>query len=456
MPRTSKSRMKRLERLRLRKRRRAKLALQIAAVLILSGGLVAGALNFDAVKTWASKHYVRIRFRPAVIAPEENPDLFAKLSKWHDPGKNLNVLFIGIDRGSVPGEEGNSRSDVMILASVNVKAKKAVLVSIPRDTKVTIPGYGTEKINAAHAYKGPAGAVEAVESLTGVEINDYAEVDFEAFKKIVDAVGGVPFHLEHTINDPLTGYLAKGDYNLSGEQALIVVRSRKLPRGDLDRIENQKAFLKAMMEKAVSIRDMQSLLKILDAAVRYLETTLDPDMIFTLAEALQGMKVQDVEFATLPGESPEPAPGQPWYFIHDKEATARLFDNINKYCSTKSPEEKRAELEELEKIRRAEELETDRSAVNLAVLNGVRWEGMASKVAEVMRDKGYDNIKIGNTVNAYEKTTVYYAPGHEAEARMVARDLDPKADYRIVEDRDVAITYDADVILVIGRDYVKI
>ncbi|MDI7251913.1 MAG: LCP family protein, partial [Actinomycetota bacterium] len=163
--------------------------LQLTAALVLLGGLVAGTLNFDAVKGWAAKHYLRVRFQPAVIAPEDNPDLFAELSKWHDPEENLNLLLIGIDRGSVPGEEGYTRSDVMIVASVNVKAKRAVLVSIPRDTKVTIPGYGTEKINAAHSFKGPAGAVEVVEELTGLDIHHYVEVDFEAFKNIVDAIG---------------------------------------------------------------------------------------------------------------------------------------------------------------------------------------------------------------------------------------------------------------------------
>lgn len=447
--------MKRQERLRQQKRRRRRLVLKIAAVLVLLGGLVVGVLNFDVVKIWASKHYIRLRFEPAVITREDNPDLYAELSKWHDPDKNLNVLFIGIDRGSIPGEEGNTRSDVMILVSVNVRKKKAVVVSIPRDTKVTIPGYGTQKINAAHAFKGPAGAVEVVEKLSGLEINDYAEVDFEAFKNIVNAIGGVPFHLERTINDPLTGYLPKGDYNLDGDQALIVVRSRKFPRGDLDRIENQKAFLKAMMEKAVSIRDIQSLLKILDTAVKYLETTLDPDMIFTLAEALQGMEVKDVEFATLPGDSPDPAPGQPWYFVHDAEDTARLFANIEKYCSTRTPEEMQAELQEQELLRRMGGAQPDRAVVNLAVLNGVRWEGMASSVAEVMKEKGYQTVKVGNTVNVYERTTVYYAPGHGDEARMVASDLDSGASYLILEDQDVAITYDADVILVIGKDYIK-
>ncbi|WP_287152706.1 LCP family protein [Candidatus Solincola tengchongensis] len=430
--------------------------LQLTVALVLLGGLVVGALNFDAVKSWAAKHYLRVRFQPAVIAPEDNPDLFAELSKWHNPEENLNLLLIGIDRGSVPGEEGYTRSDVMIVASVNVKAKRAVLVSIPRDTKVTIPGYGTEKINAAHSFKGPAGAVEAVEKLSGLDIHHYAEVDFEAFKNIVDAMGGVPFHLDVTINDPKVGYLEKGDHLLNGQQALILVRSRKLPRGDLDRIEHQKAFLKAVMEKAVSIRDIQALLKILDTAVRYLETTLEPDLIFTLAEALQGMKVEDVEFATIPGTMPEPAPGEPWYFIYDQKGTAELFSNVKKYCSTKTPEERQAELEKQELYQRTGgEAQVDRSLVNLAVLNGVRWEGMAAKVAEKMREKGYKNIKIGNTVHAYEDTTVYYAPGFADAARVVAKDLDPDADFRVVQDQDVAITYDADVILVIGKDYLN-
>ena len=438
--------MKRSERLKVRKRRRRQTIIKAALALILLGGLVVGALNFDAVKTWASKRYFSLRWKSTAISEEEVPDLYAELSKWIDASQTLNILFIGIDRGSIPGEEGNTRSDVMILASVNVKKKKAVLVSIPRDTKVAIPGYGTEKINAAHSFKGPAGAVEAVEKLSGLDIHDYAEVDFEAFKRIVDAIGGVPFHLEYDILDPYVGALGKGDLVLNGEQALIVVRSRKLPRGDIDRIENQKNFLKAVMEKAVTIRDIQALLDILDAAVQYLETTLQPDMIFTLAEALQGMKVEDVEFVTLPGDTPEPAAGQPWYFVYDEEETAKLFQNIKLYCSARSPEEQAAEeAREEQQGKMTETEEADRSAVNLAVLNGVRGEGMAAQVAERMRQKGYRDVKTGNTVNAYEETTVYYAPGHEAEARLVAKDLDPEADFRVAQDADVAAAEIVDI-----------
>ena len=444
--------MKRQERLKVRKRRRRQTIIKVALALLLIGGLVVGIMNIDAVKTWAGKHYFRLRWD---VEPENEEAIKQVTTPWE--GKTLNVLFIGIDRGSVAGEEGYTRSDVMILASVNVDEKKAVLVSFPRDTRVTIPGYGTEKINAAHSFSGPAGAIEVVEEISGMDINDYAEVDFEAFKNIVDAIGGVTLHLDYAILDPKIGALPKGDVFLNGEDALVLVRSRELPNGDLDRIDNQKKFLKAVMEKAVALRDLQSLLKILDTTVRYLDTTLDPDTIFTLAEALQGMQVEDLEFVTLPGDEPIPAAGQPWYYVYDEVATAQLFKNIKEFCSVLPPEEQAAQaaLEQQEENLTETDEEVDRSGVNLAVLNGVRWEGMAAQVAEIMAGAGYTNISTGNTVNPYEETTVYYAPGYEEEARRVSRDLDEETDYIIEEDADVAITYDADVVLVVGKDYVN-
>ncbi len=446
--------MKRQERLKIRKRRRRQTIVKMVLALLLVGGLVVGIMNFDAVKTWASKHYFRLRWQDTQFDEEQEKEIKEVTDPWE--GVTLNVLFIGIDKGSVEGEEGYTRSDVMILASVNVEEKKAVFVSFPRDTRVTISGYGTEKINAAHSYKGPAGAIEVVEELSDIDINNYAEVDFEAFENIVDAIGGVTLHLDYPILDPKVGALPKGDVFLNGEDALVLVRSRDLPRGDLDRIDNQKKFLKAVMQKAVEIRDLQALLKILDATVKYLDTDLDPDTIFALAEALQGMEVEDVEFVTLPGDDPVPAAGQPWYYVPDTEAAAELFYNIRNYCNTLSPEElaaegaKRQQEEELSQT----DMDVSRSEVELAVLNGVRWEGMAAQLAEIMESKGYQNISLGNTVNPYDETTVYYAPGHEAEAKKLAQDLNSRADYVIEEDADVAITYDADVILVIGKDYV--
>jgi len=447
--------MKRQDRLKGRKRKKRQSILRIALVFMLLGGLVAGIMNFHAVKTWAAKRYVSMRIGNTIISEEEAPDLYAQLTKWI-PGETLNVLFIGIDKGSVPGEGGYTRSDVMILLSVNVKQKKAVMVSIPRDTKVTIPGHGTEKINAAHAFSGPAGAVDAVKTLSGMDISDYAEVDFNAFKGIVDAIGGVPFHLEKTINDPMTGYLAKGDYILNGEQALIICRSREtLPNGDLDRIENQKKFLKAVMEKAITIRDVQSLLKILDSAVKYLQTTMQPDMIFTLAEALQGMKVEDVEFATVPGDAPTPTRGQAWYFIANPTATAKLFSNVKNYCSTMTPDEQAAAKAQQEAQQAKDNAPVDRSTVRLKVMNGAGWQGVAAKAADSMQQLGYQNVKTGSTKNLYPDTTVYYRPGHESQGKTVANDLNPNGNYTVSEDADVTSSNNADVVLVIGKDYVN-
>jgi len=416
------------------------LALKIVVSALLVIGLVVGIFNFHAVKTWASRRYFSIRMSHVVM-----PQGDVEVPPWVDISKPLNILFIGTDKGSIPGEEGYTRSDVMILASINVERKKAVLVSIPRDTKVTIPGYGTQKINAAHSFKGPQGAIEAVQDISGFEINHYAEVDLEAFKEVVDALGGIPFHVDYTIKDPLAGYLPKGDYVLNGDQALILCRAREtLPRGDLDRIDNQKKFLKAVMQKAVGIRDMQTLLSILDAAVQYLQTTMKPDMIFDLAEYLRGMKVEDVEFTTLPGDTPLPAAGQAWYFIYDPQATAQLFANIKEYCSIKPSGEQGTARESIE---------IDRSAVRLKVLNGARWEGMASKIADELRDKGYTNIESGNSTNVYPQTTIYYAPDQKDQAMAVAYDLNPIADYVMTEDAYVASSNNADVVAVIGKDY---
>ena len=419
---------------------RKHLGVKLAISVLLVIGLVVGILNFHAVKTWASRRYFSIRMSHVVM-----PQGDVEVPPWVDISKPLNILFIGTDKGSIPGEEGYTRSDVMILASINVERKKAVLVSIPRDTKVTIPGYGTQKINAAHSFKGPQGAIEAVQDISGFEINHYAEVDLEAFKEVVDALGGIPFHVDYTIKDPLAGYLPKGDYVLNGDQALILCRAREtLPRGDLDRIDNQKKFLKAVMQKAVGIRDTQTLLSILDAAVQYLQTTMKPDMIFDLAEYLRGMKVEDVEFTTLPGDTPLPAAGQAWYFIYDPQATAQLFANIKEYCSIKPSGEQGTARESIE---------IDRSAVRLKVLNGARWEGMASKIADELRDKGYTNIESGNSTNVYPQTTIYYAPDQKDQAMAVAYDLNPIADYVMTEDAYVASSNNADVVAVIGKDY---
>ncbi|CDD78428.1 cell envelope-related function transcriptional attenuator common domain protein [Cryptobacterium sp. CAG:338] len=92
-----------------------------------------------------------------------------------------------------------------ILARVDPKEKEVTLISIPRDTQVDIPGHGTQKINAAYAFGGASLAVDTVSELAGVPISHYAEIDFDGFKAVVDALGGIEVDVPMEINDDMAG-----------------------------------------------------------------------------------------------------------------------------------------------------------------------------------------------------------------------------------------------------------
>jgi LCP family protein required for cell wall assembly len=127
------------------------------------------------------------------------------------------------------------------------------LVSIPRDSEVTIPENGENKINAAFSIGGPQLLVQTVEQSTGIRVDHYAEVGFAGFADVVDAVGGVTMCPTEPISDPLAGIdLAAGCQTLDGRNALGYVRTRATARADLDRMINQREFLSALMHRAAS------------------------------------------------------------------------------------------------------------------------------------------------------------------------------------------------------------
>lgn len=127
------------------------------------------------------------------------------------------------------------------------------MVSLPRDSYVSVPGFGQDKLNASFALGGPQLLVQTVEGATGVHIDHYAEIGFGGFASIVDAVGGVDLCVPYPIDDPLAGLrLEAGCQELTGPQALGFVRTRATPLADLDRMNNQRLFLSALLSKATS------------------------------------------------------------------------------------------------------------------------------------------------------------------------------------------------------------
>src|SRR5450759_3607078 len=240
-------------------RRRGSISMSSFILFFAIGIALGGALGFYAkpLAKLSAKVYLSFKLNKSRVGGQEAKKVQHALSTLStDPNQSVNTLILGSDAGSNKGEGGWCRSDVMMLVCLQERDKKAVVVSIPRDTKVELPGHGTEKINAAHAFGGPSGAIDAVKALTGLDVHHFVSMNFNGFKQIIDAIGGVPIHLRTPINDPHSGYLPAGDLLLDGEQALVVVRSRKLPNGDIDRIKSQHAFLKALMSKAETMKSV--------------------------------------------------------------------------------------------------------------------------------------------------------------------------------------------------------
>lgn len=150
------------------------------------------------------------------------------------------------------GDSEGARTDTVMLAHLP-RSGQPMLISIPRDLYVPIPGMGSHKINAAFNDGGPQLLVQTIESLSGMRIDHYAEIGFGGFDRLVDAVGGVQMCLDRPLNDPKAGLkLPAGCQELNGAQALGLVRTRAFPNADLERVVNQRKFFTALMQKASS------------------------------------------------------------------------------------------------------------------------------------------------------------------------------------------------------------
>jgi LCP family protein required for cell wall assembly len=154
------------------------------------------------------------------------------------------------------GSVGANASDSIML--LHMGTGKPVLISIPRDSYVPIPGHGSNKINAALAFGGPALLVQTVESVTGLRIDHYMGIGFGGLANVVNTVGGVQMCVKTAVPADPTGDsgfkgLAAGCHNLNGTQAIAFVRDRhSFATSDLQRIQDQRAFLSALLSKATS------------------------------------------------------------------------------------------------------------------------------------------------------------------------------------------------------------
>ncbi len=152
------------------------------------------------------------------------------------------------------GSAAGQRTDTILMLHVPDSGGPNLLLSIPRDSFVDIPGHGKNKINAAYAFGGPKLLVQTVEQATDVRIDDYIEIGFTGFVDIVDAVGGIEVCPKTAVNDPKAGHLRmrRGCQEVDGHTALSYSRSRAFPLGDITRTEHQREVITQVGKKAAS------------------------------------------------------------------------------------------------------------------------------------------------------------------------------------------------------------
>ncbi|HET6817296.1 MAG TPA: LCP family protein [Mycobacteriales bacterium] len=372
------------------------------------------------------------------------------------PGKSENVLLIGSDSRAFAGgarfgaEVTGARSDTTILVHISADGKKAVLVSIPRDTYTLIPrchepgGHISapqwNKFNAAYSIGGPSCTIATVEHLTHLRIDHFVEVNFLGFQRMVDALGGVRVCLTHPIDDPVrknpvTGgtigsglVVSAGVHTFHGKQALGFVRARYAvgDGSDLGRIKNQQVFISAVIRKATStglILKPWRLLDFLNAATKSIRT--DPgfglSQLKTLAGQLHGLKAGKVALLTVPLSNPDA-----YVKIGGVNASVVFWDRtradalwhalrIDGPLPGTAPKPRPSSS-----ASPAPSLVVPPSAVHVRVLNGTGQKGLAQKVAQDLAARGFIIDGIGDADSTgYTHTVVRYGPDRNESSQTL-------------------------------------
>jgi LCP family protein required for cell wall assembly len=345
----------------------------------------------------------------------------------------IDIVLMGSDSRTGKGnggfgsalQIGGQRSDTVIVLHIAADRKSAIAVSIPRDTIITLPvckkggkkvgGYRA-RFNQAIELGGPGCTVKAINEMSGLDLHNFMLVDFNGFKKIVDAIGGVEICLTSDVNDPLSGLkMSKGKHTVEGEEALAFVRTRHgLGDGsDTSRIRRQQAFISSLMRKVLSsgtLLNPAELLGVLNAATQSL--TADPQLadinnLKDLALSLKDLKPSNVTFTTLPW-----TPNSDNATVSVNAAQAKpIWEAIKNDTSWPPKGPEGAADQPL--------LKTPPSQIHVNVLNGTGIKGKGKEVAKQLRKQGYLVETVGNSDTTVESTTVQYDPDWDQSAKTL-------------------------------------
>ena len=386
-------------------------------------------------------------------------DLRAALVETDMAKEPFYLLLMGTD-GSAEREEseeyggGGFRSDTIILARIDAPNKKATLVSIHRDTRVDMGESGLHKLNAAHAIGGPALAVETVSKMAGVPISHYAEIDFDAFCEMVDALGGIEVDVPVDIDDyEAGGSLSAGLQTLDGDQALVLCRSRHTYEGtaadpDMMRAANQRLVLSAIARKILD-SDIATIANAVNMMSSYVTTDMDLNDIVGLAQAMQGLDPETDIYSAM-----EPAEGVYedgiWWTVTLEDEWREMMSRVDAGL----PPTESGQIDEKTGTIIATaggSFEEGEKTCWISVKNGTSTDGLAMSAATTLIDAGFVNASASSAnSDDYKQTLIIYDdPANEYEAKKIAEALGQGK----VTQNDGDWIYDGDFLVIIGADW---
>jgi LCP family protein required for cell wall assembly len=445
-------------RTRRRRSRRARIAIGICASLAII--IAVGAVTF-----YAAYRHLNGNIRQADISHLIGPQPL--VSKQHSQAENIAIIGSDTRQGQGSGygssqELVTDQSDTLLIVHIAASRKWAEVMSIPRDSWVSIPscleGNGqhsapqTFKINEAfalgnldgnHTTLGVACTIKTVEHDTGIPIDHFIVVNFDGLKDMVRALGGVPECNTTPIDDPLSGlHLTAGHHVLDGNQALAYVRARyTLGNGsDLERIGRQQAFMSALASKARSkLLNPLAIYRFLDAATKAL--TVDTQLggvggLYDLGSSLKNMPAGQLSFFTLPNYprslvDPSDLANVMWTQPLDSRIFAAFRNDVPVsqalLAGSQAPKLPARE-------------------VHVTVLNGTGQFGLAASVAAVLEQHGYKITAARDLTSERAQTVIRYGPGHGRQASRLAETISGAAFQQVS-----SVTHG--VTLVLGGNY---
>ena len=249
------------------------------------------------------------------------------------PGKNILLLGSDTRTGADAALVSGSRADTIMLMHIPADGKGVYIVSIMRDTWVNIPGYGTAKVNAALNYGGVSLQVATIENLVGVKIDHVAEIEFEGFKSLVNAIGGVDVQVPFAFTSNIWTF-TPGLMHLNGSSALSFVRERySFADGDYQRVRNQRAFLRGLyntMKAKGALSNIASFQSSIESLTDYMrvDSGLNAAQIAQIAAPVLTSGDTTMRMTTLPNAGPGWSYDGQSIILVNQAANARLANAL--------------------------------------------------------------------------------------------------------------------------------